>query len=73
MKMSPSLISARGKLLLSCSQLDLCGVQVAVFNKKLYIVNGNYKCEAGGCDAAAARVVELMQQMARSFDVLPAL
>ena len=49
-----------------------CAAQVAVVNKKLYIVNGNYKCETGGCDAAAAEVVELMQRMARTFDVLPA-
>ena len=44
--------------------------QVAVANKKLYIVNGTYKCESAGCDAAAAAAVDLMQHMARSFDVV---
>lgn len=39
-------------------------------NKKLYIVNGNFKCEKGGCDAESTVSMTLMQRMANTFDVL---
>jgi len=41
-----------------------------VAKNKLYIVNGNYKCEGVGCDAAADAAVGAMQQMAATFEVL---
>ena len=49
----------------------LCiALQVGVANKKLYIVNGNFKCEKGGCDAESAEAVALMQRMTQTFDVI---
>ena len=63
-------VSVSALIVLKCLHEAVGLLQVAVAKNKLYIVNGNYKCEGSGCDASAEAAVEAMRRMAATFDVL---
>ncbi|GIL52722.1 hypothetical protein Vafri_8513 [Volvox africanus] len=42
---------------------------VTIFNSRLYILNATYKCEKEGCSGGAESGVQLLRQVAATFDV----
>ncbi len=43
---------------------------VGIAQKKLFIVNGNLKCDASGCTDSDGRDIAVLRQVASTFDII---